>query len=187
MLNNEIHMPSDTGRYGAVDVHYPAAGGATAALVIAADAGFATVVVERTVRLAEVAPYRPGAFFTRELPALRAVLTDVRRLGLLVVDGYVHLDPSGRPGLGAHAHAEFAVPVIGVAKTPFRGATHAIEVYRGSARRPLYVTAVGVPAEQAAAFVRRMAGPYRLPDALRRVDSLARNSSAATSTTVRTA
>jgi deoxyribonuclease V len=179
VVNNEIDVPSGSGRYAAVDVHYPAGGGATAALLIAADPGFATVVVERTVRLAEVAPYRPGAFFTRELPALRAVLTDVGRLDLLVVDGYVHLDPFGRPGLGAHAHAEFDVPVIGVAKTAFRGATHAIAVHRGSARRPVYVTAVGVPAERAAALVRRMAGPFRLPDALRRVDSLSRTSSIA--------
>jgi deoxyribonuclease V len=181
VVNNDIDRTSGSGRYAAVDVHYPAAGGATAALVIAADPRFAIVVVERTVRLAKVAPYRPGAFFTRELPALRAVLADVGRLDLLVVDGYVHLDPHGRPGLGAHAHAELAVPVIGVAKSAFRGATHAVEVHRGTAGRPLYVTAAGVPAEQAATFVRRMAGRYRLPDALRRVDSLSRTSSVASS------
>ena len=117
--------------------------------------------------------------FRRELPALRAVLADARRIDLLVVDGYVHLDAHGRPGLGAHAHAhaEFAVPVIGVAKTPFRGATHAIEVHRGGASRPLYVTALGIEAERAATLVRRMGGPYRLPDALRRVDTLSRTSS----------
>jgi deoxyribonuclease V len=39
---------------------------------------------------------------------------------LLVVDGFADLDPDGRPGLGARAHAEFGVPVIGVAKSPFR-------------------------------------------------------------------
>jgi deoxyribonuclease V len=148
VVNNEVDVVSDAGRYAAVDGNYPAAGGATAALVIAADPTFVTVVVERAVRLAEVAPYRAGHILHPELPALRAVLTDVGRLDLLVVDGYVHLDPHGRPGLGAHAHAEFAVPVIGVAKTAFHGATHAIEVHRGSARRPLYVTAVGIPAEQ---------------------------------------
>jgi deoxyribonuclease V len=151
--------------------------GAVAALVVAADPAFASVVVERVVGLAEVEPYRPGAFFRRELPALRAVLADAGRIDLLVVDGYVHLDPHGRPGLGAHAHAEFAVPVIGVAKTPFRGATHAIEVHRGGASRPLYVTALGIEAERAATLGRRMGGPYRLPDALRRVDTLSRTSS----------
>jgi deoxyribonuclease V len=177
VVNCGLEVASAPGRYAAVDVYYPSGGGAVAALVVAADLAFASVVVERVVGLAEVEPYRPGAFFRRELPALRAVLADAGRIDLLVVDGYVHLDPHGRPGLGAHAHAEFAVPVIGVAKTPFRGATHAIEVHRGGASRPLYVTALGIEAERAATLVRRMGGPYRLPDALRRVDTLSRTSS----------
>src|SRR5208337_3752646 len=58
-----------------------------------------------------------------ELPPLRAVLDDLSGLGLLVVDGYADLDPAGRPGLGVHAHAEFGIPVIGVAKSRFRTAT----------------------------------------------------------------
>ena len=62
----------------------------------------------------------PGEFYLRELPPLRAVLEDLSGLGLLVVDGYADLDPSGRPGLGARAHAEFGLPVIGVAKSRFR-------------------------------------------------------------------
>ncbi|MFB9235546.1 endonuclease V [Plantactinospora siamensis] len=163
--------------YGAVDVHYPEAGGAVAALVIAADPAFAAIRAEHVATVAEVAAYRPGAFFARELPAMRAVLAAAGPLHLLVIDGYVDLDPHGRPGLGAHAHAEFAVPVIGVAKTAFRDATHAVEVRRGAATRPLYVTAAGLPVERAAALVRAMAGPYRLPDALRRVDALSRGRS----------
>jgi deoxyribonuclease V len=157
-----------------VDVHYPASGGARAALVIAADPTFATIVAERTAVLETVAPYQPGAFYARELPAIRTALSGVDPIDLLVIDGYVHLDPNGRPGLGAHAHKEFAVPVIGVAKTAFRSASHAIQVHRGNARRPLYVTAIGIRAEQAADLVRQMAGPYRLPDALRQVDALSR-------------
>jgi deoxyribonuclease V len=98
----------------------------------------------------------------------------VSGLSLLVVDGYADLDPSGRPGLGAHAHAEFGIPVIGVAKSRFRTATHAVPVNRGSSVRPLFVTAAGMPAADAAGLVRRMTGRYRLPDALRRADHLAR-------------
>ncbi|WAL65983.1 endonuclease V [Amycolatopsis cynarae] len=162
------------GRYGAVDVYYPEAGGATAALVVAADPAFAEVVGTHVVTLAEVAPYRPGAFYERELPAVRAVLAEAGPLDLLIVDGYVELDPEGRPGLGAHAHAEFAVPVIGVAKSAFHGATHAIEVRRGGAMRPLYVTAAGIAPVQAAELVRGMAGEHRMPDALRLVDRLSR-------------
>jgi deoxyribonuclease V len=82
--------------------------------------------------------------------------------------------PAGRPGLGAYAQAKFGVPVIGVAKTAFRAATHAVEVCRGSARRPLYVTAAGMPIDVAASLVLQMAGSHRLPDALRRVDILTR-------------
>jgi len=131
-------------------------------------------VAERTVTVPEAAPYRPGQFYLRELPPLRAVLNGFGRLGLLVIDGYVDLDPAGRPGLGAHLHAELGVPVVGVAKTAFRTATHAIAVRRGASARPLFMTAAGIPVEQAARLVRDMAGPFRLPDALRRVDALAR-------------
>ena len=161
-------------RYGAVDVYYPPSGGARAALVVAADPTFATVVDERVAWLAHVAAYEPGSFFRRELPATRAVLGGVRDIGLLVVDGYVDLDPSGRPGLGAHVHDETGIAVIGVAKTAFRGATHAAVVRRGVATRPLYVTAAGLSLERAAGLVAAMAGPHRLPEALRRVDHLSR-------------
>ena len=168
-------------RFGAVDVHYPEQGGATAALVVAADPAFGELVEERTATLAEVAEYRPGAFFARELPAIRAVLAGTGPVDLLVVDGYVQLDPEGRPGLGAHVHDELGIPVIGVAKTEFRAATHAVRVLRGQAVRPLLVTAAGIDPEDAAALVRRMAGRYRMPDALRRVDRLSRSPTAAIS------
>jgi deoxyinosine 3'endonuclease (endonuclease V) len=93
----------------AVDVHDLRTGGAQAAAVVAADAIFSQVLVERTAVVPEVLPYRPGEFYLRELPPLRAVLQGIGGLGLLLVDGYADLDPGGRPGLGAHARAEFAV------------------------------------------------------------------------------
>jgi deoxyribonuclease V len=164
-------------RYGAVDVYYPAAGGATAALVVAADAALARIVEEHTVHSAGVEPYRPGAFYERELPPLRAVVTRTGPLGLLIVDGYVTLDPAGRPGLGHHVHEALGVPVVGVAKTAFRSAAHAVEVYRGGSRRPLFVTAAGVAPADAADLVQAMAGPHRMPDALKRVDRLSRSGS----------
>jgi deoxyribonuclease V len=160
-------------RYAAVDVHYPADGSANAAMVVAADRTFSSIVDEYTAHLPDVPPYQPGAFFLRELPALRAVFARAGAVDLVVVDGYVDLDPDGRPGLGAHLHREVGVPVVGVAKTAFRSATHAAEVRRGGTR-PLYVTAAGLPLDDAAAMVAAMAGPHRLPDALRRVDKLAR-------------
>ncbi|BCB91347.1 endonuclease V [Phytohabitans suffuscus] len=164
-----------TGRYAAVDVHYPPTGGARAAAVVAADERFASIVDERARWLPEVAAYEPGRFFTRELPAVRAVLAGLDTLDLVVVDGYVDLDPTGRPGLGAHLHEQTRIPVVGVAKTAFHSATHAVPVRRGAALRPLYVTAAGLPVDRAAALVTAMAGPHRMPDALRRVDTLARH------------
>jgi deoxyribonuclease V len=161
-------------RFGAVDVHYPEEGGARAALVVAAEPGFETLVEEHVAWLDKVEPYEPGRFFVRELPAIQAVLALAEALDVLIVDGYVDLDPSGRPGLGAHVHAEVGIPVIGVAKTAFLAASHAVAVHRGSAIRPLYVTAVDVPVNVAADLVAGMSGPYRIPDALRRVDALAR-------------
>src|SRR5271169_6061068 len=164
----------ECGVCAAVDVHYLRTGGARAAAVLAADAAFAHVLAERTAVVPQVPPYQPGEFYLRELPPLRAVLNDLSELDLLVVDGYADLDPGGRPGLGAHAHAEFGIPVIGVAKSRFRTAAHTVPVLRGSSGRPLFVTAAGMPGADAAELVRRMVGRYRLPDALRRADALAR-------------
>ena len=88
--------------------------------MLAADAAFAHELAERTAVAPRVPPYRPGEFYLRELLPMCAVPDDLSELGLLVVDGYADLDPGGRPGLGAHAHAELGIPVIGVAKSRFR-------------------------------------------------------------------
>jgi deoxyribonuclease V len=60
-----------------VDVHYLSTG-ARAAAVLAADAAFAHVLAGRTAVISRVPPYRPGEFYLRELPPLRAVLDDLR-------------------------------------------------------------------------------------------------------------
>lgn len=135
--------------------------------------------MQLAVTVPEVQPYMSGAFYLRELPPLRAVLEAVKsggaeRLGMIIVDGYVDLDPDGRPGLGARVHDEFGVPVIGVAKTAFATATHAVPVRRGQSVRPLFVTAAGITLAEAATLVGEMAGRHRVPDALRQADALAR-------------
>jgi deoxyribonuclease V len=160
--------------FAAVDVHYLGPEGARAALVAATDPRFSTIVSSKSVLVPPAAPYRPGEFYLRELPPLRAVCRAAGSLTLIVIDGYVDLDPEGRPGLGARVHGEFGVPVIGVAKTMFRSATHAAEIHRGRSARPLFVTAAGMTVGDAADLIRNMSGPYRLPDALRTVDRLAR-------------
>ena len=162
------------GVFVAADVHYLASGGARAAAVVAADAAFSCLAADRIALVPDAEPYQPGRFYLRELPPLRAVLDGLDQMTLLIIDGYADLDPDGRPGLGARARDEFGVPVIGVAKSAFRTATHAIPVLRGTSARPLYVTAAGMRRTDAADLVRQMAGRHRLPDALRRADSLAR-------------
>jgi deoxyribonuclease V len=142
---------------------------------VAADAAFSRLAAGRIALVPHVEPYQPGHFWRREFPPLRAALDGLGKMALLVIDGYADLDPDGRPGLGARACEEFGVPVIGVAKSAFRGATHAIAVRRGTSARPLYVTAAGMSRTDAADLVRHTAGPHPLPDALRRADTLARH------------
>ena len=130
---------------------------------------------EAVASFAEVADYEPGAFYRRELPCLLGVLARGPRADIVVVDGYVWLG-GGAPGLGAHLHAALGGVVVGVAKTRFAGATDAVAVCRGGSRDPLYVSAEGMTAAEAAASVAAMHGPYRIPTLLKQVDMLARSS-----------
>lgn len=129
---------------------------------------------EWVIGVNNVAEYQPGAFYQRELPCILAILDLVSvPLGCIIVDGYVDL--GDRPGLGRHLfeHLDGATPVVGVAKSSFHGA-RAEEVLRGGSARPLFVTAAGMSAPEAALGVGQMAGKHRLPAMLQRVDHLAR-------------
>ena len=120
----------------------------------------------------DAADYAPGEFARRELPGLLAVLALGPAPDVVLVDGFVWLGP-GRPGLGAKLFAALGGPaVVGVAKTRFSGAD-AVEVVRNRAK-PLLVTAAGLDPHEAAAGVRGMHGPFRVPTLLRVVDRLAR-------------
>jgi len=132
---------------------------------------------EYSLDIDQVEPYVPGQFYRRELPCLLAVLDQLPTMPeIIVVDGYVWLDDQNRRGLGWHLYdaLDEAVPVIGVAKTEFAGATNAIEVFRGSSDRPLLVTSVGMKPATAADCIRRMHGKNRIPTLLKRVDQLSR-------------
>ena len=133
---------TEPGVCAAVDVHYLSTGEARAPAVLAA---LRTCWPTRTAMVPQVPAYRPGESCRREVPPLRAVLGDLSGLGQLVVGGYADLDPSGRPGLGAQAHAEFGIAVIGVAKTGLRTATHAVPVLRGYSVRPFHQAIPGTP------------------------------------------
>lgn len=164
-----------------IDVDYREIDGKTCAVaagVVLQSWLAAEAVAEHVRRIDDVADYVPGEFYKRELPCVLAVLERVvQGVHLVVVDGYVVLDEAGTLGLGGHLHAALggAVAVVGVAKNPFRGNGAAIEVVRGEAKRPLYVTAIGVEPQTAADDLRRMHGRFRLPTMLKRVDRLCRD------------
>jgi deoxyribonuclease V len=171
-----ITVTDDPNHIALVDVHYEGSV-ARAAGVMAQNWDDALARHEWTVDVPEVAEYRPGFFFERELPSILAVLerapTEPR---LIVVDGYVVLDAHGRPGLGAHVFGHFAgrIPVVGIAKRSFAGGDFAIRILRGSSENALFITALGMPDLEAAEHVKRMHGPHRIPTLCTRVDHLCR-------------
>jgi deoxyribonuclease V len=158
-----------------LDVDYRAQG-ACAAAVVFRDWGDASATEKRKVQIAEVQPYEPGQFYRRELPCLLAVLRTLPPIETVIIDGYVWLEGTSKPGLGAHFYEALgrSSVVIGVAKTKFQSADGVREVLRGTSRKPLYVTAVGVPVEIAAKRVQLMHGTHRIPTLLKRVDDLCR-------------
>ena len=158
-----------------VDVDYREVG-AVAAAILFLDWSTAEPLAEHVVAVERVLPYRPGAFFERELPCILAVLARSRwPIATVVVDGHVWLG-AGQPGLGAHLYEALGrqTPVVGVAKRAYPGAP-AVELLRGDSTRPLYVTAAGVELAIAADNIRRMHGVHRLPTLLKRVDRLCRD------------
>jgi len=127
--------------------------------------------------LDSVAAYVPGNFYLRELPLLIRVVEKVSEdLDLVIIDGYVWL-PGGRFGLGAHLFNVFdeRFPVIGIAKSLFKGHSSCEKVLRGRSRRPLYVTAAGIKCREAADTVRKMYGSFRIPEMMRIADKGARS------------
>ncbi len=162
--------------FAAVDVDYRATETVAAAVVFAAWDD-AAPTIEHTVRLARAAPYRPGAFWLRELPGLLAVIEALPVVpACVLVDAYVWLPPDRQPGLGARLHDALGqrAAIVGVAKNPLVGDVLAIPVLRGGSKRPLFVTSAGLDPTDAAAGVQRMHGVYRVPTLLRRVDRLGR-------------
>lgn len=161
----------------AVDVHYGSHRTTAAAVAFGSwdsDTALDCAVVSSTD---PPAPYRPGHFYERELPYLRMVVGEIAlrvQVTAIIVDGHTWLS-HGRPGLGAHLYdaRERNVPVIGIAKSPFRGGD-AVPVLRGRSSRPLYVSAIGMDLDAAVSNVARMYGSGRVPMLLRAVDRLAR-------------
>ena len=122
--------------------------------------------------------YAPGEFYRRELPLLLAALKKLpAEPDAILIDGYVWLDAKGRRGLGAHLFEELGqeIAVVGAAKTRFAGAEKfAGQVVRGRSVAPLFVTAAGMDAGEAAGLVTSMHGEHRIPTLVGLADRLAR-------------
>lgn len=172
----DLHARTELCPLAIVDVQY-GENGAIAACAVARRWTDEIPSEEQITLVSAVQPYKPGAFFERELPCILQVLSLIQtEYRTIVVDGYVDLDERGTPGLGGHLHAYFqgAVAVVGVAKTAYRGSAFAVHVLRGASHRPLFVTARGLLPEQAARLVQHMHGEHRIPTLIKRVDRLAR-------------
>ena len=161
----------------ALDVHYAPKAVVTAAVGFAAWSETVPAVEQVFRSFAAAKPYHPGEFYRREMPflieAARAAERHVR-VEVVIVDAYAWLG-DGRPGLGARLFVALGglVPAVGVAKSAFAGG-NAVPVLRGRSLRPLHVSAAGMDPKEAAASIRAMHGPHRLPTLLRRADQLAR-------------
>ena len=159
---------------GAFDVHYLKDGRASTAAVLFSDYAAPEPAAVYTQMVSQVEDYLPGEFYRRELPCILTLIKKIREaLDEMLVDGYVMLGK--RPGLGQYLYESFAgkIPVIGVAKSRFQGAS-AAEVCRGRTKNPLYVTSAGMELQEASERIRSMHGPYRVPTLLKQVDLLAR-------------
>lgn len=161
----------------AVDVHYQDPD-ATVAGLLFPDWPDAQALSRHRLSVPEVAAYEPGAFYKRELPCLLALVDTLPvQPTCIIIDGHVHLGRGQQPGLGWHLWNALAQrpAVIGVAKTPFHDSPLEAELLRGrEATRPLYISSVGLPLDQAKDAIARMHGPHRLPTLLKAVDGLCR-------------
>lgn len=150
---------------------------AIAACVVITDWQDAVAASEHVVNISNVREYQPGQFYRRELPCIEAVLALLPTPPTcIVIDGYVWLDDQDHPGLGKYLYDALnqAIPIVGVAKNPFKRSLHAHQLCRGHSTRPLYITSAGIPITQAANHIADMHGPHRFPSILKRVDRLSR-------------
>jgi deoxyribonuclease V len=160
----------------AVDVAYTDPG-ANAAGILFERWDSETIARRLVVRIDSVADYVPGQFYRRELPCIERLLAEIKEpLEAIVIDGYVELGADRMPGLGRHLWGAICgqTPIIGVAKTAFAGTPDSATILRGKSLNPLYVTAIGVPLDEAKRNILALRGDHRLPDFLKEVDGLSR-------------
>jgi len=127
--------------------------------------------------LNDIAEYIPGEFYKRELPCILSLFRQisVEAVKAIIVDGYVYLDDEGKFGLGGHLyHAlERKYPVIGVAKTNFATIDKLKRpLFRGGSKNPLFITSIGIDVDEATRRIGSMAGEFRIPTLLKKLDTM---------------
>jgi deoxyribonuclease V len=126
-------------------------------------------------QLGNIKAYRSGQFYRRELPCILKLIEEHRIVpDAIVIDGFVYLDGKSRPGLGKYLYdaLQGKINVLGVAKKSFKGIAPECELYRGTSKRPLYITSAGMPLSEAKQHIGSMHGQYRMPTLLKKVDQL---------------
>ena len=127
-----------------------------------------------------VEEYIPGEFYKRELPCILSLLNkiDLKKVEVIIVDGFVYLDDEKKYGLGGHLYEKLnqVIPIIGVAKTNFASIEkHKRSLLRGDSQKPLYVTAIGIELDDAFQKIESMAGEFRMPTLLKEMDRLTKD------------
>jgi len=123
--------------------------------------------------------YESGAFYKRELPCILSLLKKIslKKGDLIIVDGYVTLDNTGKIGLGGYLYESLnkKYPVIGIAKNGFASEDNLRKtVFRGESKTPLFLTAVGIDTDDIKINLENMFGAYRIPTLLKKLDQLTR-------------
>jgi len=165
----------------AVDAHYTTNCRAGVACVTFSDWSASDPENEIAILVSPIEPYSSGNFWRRELPCISRVLDQlIQAPDIVLIDGYVWLDGNCRKGLGAYLYEALdrRTAIVGVAKSPFQGASGAAIVTRGRSGNALFVTSAGLPLDVAVESVKAMAGSFRIPALLRCVDRLARETCA---------
>lgn len=124
-----------------------------------------------------VKEYISGEFYKRELPCILSLLSKINLANVeyIIIDGFVYVDDEGKLGLGGHLSESinFAIPVIGLAKTDFASIKmKKFSIIRGESTKPLYISAIGLDLENAANLVKSMHGDFRIPTLLKKLDVL---------------
>lgn len=127
--------------------------------------------------LFEIEEYVSGEFYKRELPCILSLISkiDLKKVDLIIVDGFVYLNDENKFGLGAYLYHELnkEIPIIGVAKRDFATIEkNRIKLYRGKSENPLFITSIGIELNVASEKIKEMNGEFRIPTLLKEMDRL---------------